>query len=87
MAGFFSKLFGKRTSTKKYEDVFMTARYRVGQSVEYAFTQAVDLAVREGAFSSRAEAAEKLYEVLLPKAEKEEKADAADLLKAKNKIK
>lgn len=85
MAGFLSKLFGRGgSSTKKYEDIYLTARYRVGQSTEYAFRQAVDASVKEGAFSDAASAADALYDLVLPKTEPEDKAD---LEKARSRIK
>lgn len=83
--GFLSKLFSKKGSNiKKYEDIFMTAHYRVGQSVEYAFKQAVDAGVKDGAFASAAAGAEALYNALISKVEPEDKAD---LEKAKARIK
>jgi len=87
MAGFLSKVFGKGTSTKKYEDIFTLAHYRVGQSIEYAFQQAVTAAVSDGVFESSTAAAEKLFEVLKPKVEAEDPKELPALEKAKNKAK
>lgn len=82
--GFLSKLFGKGGGTKKYEDIYLTARYKVGQSTEYAFKQAVDAGVKDGVWQTAAAGAEALYQLVLPKTEPEDKAD---LEKAKNRIK
>lgn len=87
MAGFLGKLFGKGNSTKKYEDIFWMAHYRVGQSVEYAFQQAVYAAVNDGVFEDQLAAAEKLYEILRPRVEAEDSADLPALDKAKARIK
>ncbi len=73
--GFLSRLFGGgNKGTKKYEDIFFGA-IKIGQSVEYAFRQAVDAAVNDKVFADRKEAAQKLYEAILPKAEPEHKND------------
>jgi len=69
---FLSKLFGsKGKSTKKYEDIYFQAR-KIGQSVEYAFKQAVENAVADGVFESRAAAAQQLYELIKPRVERED---------------
>lgn len=82
--GIFSKLFSKKgKSTRKYEQIYSQAR-RMGQSVEYAFKQAVDSAVADGVFSSTSEAAQELYNVILPQAEQE---DRPGLEKALNRMK
>lgn len=87
MAGFFGKLFGRGANTKKYEDIFWMAHYKVGQSVEYAFQQAVDAAVNDGVFEEPVAAAEKLYEILKPRVEAEDPKDIPALDKAKSRIK
>lgn len=81
---FFSRLFGnKGKSTKKYEDIYFQAR-KMGQSVEYAFKQAVDRGVSEGVFESAAAGAPILFELVKPNAEKE---DVPGLEKALNRMK
>jgi hypothetical protein len=83
--GFFARLFGKGGGgTKKYEDIFLTAHYRMKQSVEYAFKQAVEASVQDGVFEDRVTAADALYEAVLPQTEPEDKAE---LEKAKSRIK
>lgn len=84
MAGFLSKLFGKGGNIKKYEDIFLTARYKVGQSTEYAFKQAVDAGVKDGFWENAPAGAAALYQLVVSKIEPEDKAD---LEKAKNRIK
>jgi hypothetical protein len=84
MAGFLSKLFGKGGNTKKYEDIFLTGHYKVGQSTEYAFKMAVDAGVKDGVWQTAAAGAEALYQIVISKIEPEDKAD---LDKAKNRIK
>lgn len=82
--GLFGKLFGgKGKSTKKYEQIYFQAR-RMGQSVEYAFKQAVESAVADGVYASKAEGAAELYEVVKPNAERE---DLPGLEKALNRMK
>lgn len=82
--GFLSKLFGgKGKSTRKYEQIYSQAR-RMGQSVEYAFKQAVDSSVADGVFASTSEAAVELHQVIKPQAERE---DHAGLDKALNRMK
>ncbi|HHV62765.1 MAG TPA: hypothetical protein GXX51_09030 [Firmicutes bacterium] len=70
MAGFLSGLFGGKKGTKKYEDIFTTAK-KMGQSIEYAFRQAVDASVADKVFKDKSEACDKLLEVLLPKVDSE----------------
>lgn len=82
--GFFSKLFGGRgKSTKKYEEIYFQAR-RMRQSVEYAFKQAVESAVADGVYDSKTTAAQELYNVISPNAERE---DLPNLEKALNRMK
>lgn len=81
--GFLSKLFGKGKSTKKYEDIYFQAR-RMGQSVEYAFKQAVDNAVQDGLYESKPVAAKELLALIQPNAEPE---DRPGLEKAVSRIK
>lgn len=73
--GFFSRLFGgKKKSTKKYEEIYLQAR-KMNQSVEYAFRQAVENAVRDGVYSSRDEAVEALWEILEPQVDPDDRED------------
>lgn len=81
---FLARLFGGgKKSTKKYEDIYFQAR-KMGQSVEYAFKQAVDRAVAEGLYASASEGAQALYEAIKPNAEQE---DLPNLEKALNRMK
>ncbi|NLG84517.1 MAG: hypothetical protein GX493_07945 [Firmicutes bacterium] len=66
-------LFGKKNPYKKYEDLFFAAT-KMGQSVEYAFKQAVNAGITDKAFADQAEASQKLYESLLPRVDYEQKA-------------
>lgn len=65
MPGFLSGLFGggKKRPYKKYEDLVNQA-LKIGQSTEYAFKQAIDVAVKDGVFQSQREACEKLFEAI-----------------------
>lgn len=81
---FLGRLFGnKGKSTKKYEQIYFQAR-KMGQSVEYAFKQAVDSAVADGVYASPAEGGPALFEVVQPNAERE---DVPGLQKALNRMK
>lgn len=70
--GLFAKIFGKGKSTKKYEDIYFQAR-KMGQSVEYAFKQAVDMSVKDGVYASAVDAAKELHATIEPNAEAEDR--------------
>jgi len=76
-------LFGKKPSYKKYEDLFFAAT-KMGQSVEYALKQAIDLGIADKVFTDRVDACQKLYEALAPRVELEQRTP---LEKAYNKLK
>ncbi len=76
-------LFGKKSPLKKYEDLFFVAT-KMGQSVEYALKQAIDLGVSDKVFADRTDACQKLYEALSPKVELEQRTP---LEKAYNRMK
>jgi hypothetical protein len=77
--GLISKLFNKNPNYK-YEQIYFDAR-SMGQSVQYAFKQAVDAAVKAGLYTTPAEAAKVLYQGIEPDAEQE---DLPNLSKALN---
>ncbi len=76
-------LFGKKDQLKKYTDLFFAAT-KMGQSIEYALKQSIDMGMADKAFADRQEACAKLYEALAPKVELEQKAP---LEKAYHKLK
>ena len=76
-------LFGKKSPTKKYEDLFFAAT-KMGQSVEYAMKQAIEMGIADKAFADRSDACQQLFEALAPKVDYEQKAP---LEKAYNKLK
>lgn len=76
-------LFGKKNPLKKYEDLFFAAT-KMGQSVEYALKQAVEMGVNDKVFADRADACQQLYESLSTKVDYEQKTP---LEKAYNKLK
>lgn len=81
--GLLARIFGRGKSTKKYEDIYFQAR-KMGQSIEYAFKQAVDMAVKDGLYESAPEAAKELHAAIEPNAEAE---DRPGLEKAVSRIK
>jgi hypothetical protein len=60
------------------------ASTKIGQSVEYAMKQALDAGIADGVFTDRADGCEKLYEILAPTVDYEQKAP---LEKAYNRLK
>ena len=76
-------LIGKKAPYKKYTDLFFTAT-KTGQSVEYALRQAIDAGIADKVFTGRADGAEKLNEVLMPRVEREQ---MTPLEKAYNRLK
>ena len=76
-------LFGKKSPYKKYEDLFFAAT-KMGQSIEYAVKQAINAGVEDKVFAGQVDGCQKLYEVLAPKVDYEQKAP---LEKAYNKLK
>ncbi len=66
-------LFGKKNPYKKYEDLFFAA-VKMGQSVEYAFKQAINAGVADKVFTDQNDACEKLYAALTGKVDYEQKA-------------
>ena len=76
-------LFGKKNPFKRYTDIFFAAT-KMGQSVEYALKQAIDAGIADGVFTDRADGCAKLYELLAPIVDYEQKAP---LEKAHNRLK
>jgi len=67
-------LFGGGKSTKRYENLFKQAT-GMGQSVPYALKQAIDMAIRDGAFPDEKSAVKGLREGLMATVDPDLKSD------------